>query len=158
MEQKKEIKLHKKNGNYVWHLFNRQNNPEPPTAVLLCKVFTSFLAQTLQPRCTSEYYIIIIVVKTSGNNGVLFMLYIATCIFSFAVLVNFFDFFFCVYLVVLVSFSFSFFSFCLISQIFFLFGEGKGSIVSNFVIFVYLYFAMPEISLTFSTQKKMKRP
>ena len=96
-----------------------------------------FLAQNLQPRRTSEYYITIIVVKTSGDNGVLFILYSYTY-FSFAVLVTFF---FCIYLVVLVSFfSFSFFSFCVINQFFlflFLFGEGEGSIVSKFVIFVF---------------------
>ena len=65
-------------------------------SVSLLKVFTSFLAQNLQPRRTSEYYIIIIVVKTSGDNGVLFMLYSYTY-FSFAVLVTFFVLFFSVF-------------------------------------------------------------
>ena len=66
--------------------------------------------------------------------------------FSFAVLVTFFS---CIYLVVLVSFFFSF-----VFVVFFLFGEGKGSILSNFVIFVYLYFAMPEIKSHYYTHKK----
>ena len=83
--------------------------------------------------------------------------------FSFAVLVTFFAFFFCMYLVVLVSFScfckffsFSFFSFCVISQ-FFCFGEGEGSVVSNFVIFVYLYFAMAEIKSHYYKKTKKKK-
>ena len=33
------------------------------------------LAQHLQPGCTTEHYTVVIIVKTSGNNGFLYTLY-----------------------------------------------------------------------------------
>ena len=114
---------------FATYITGKRTRSLPP----LVKCSPVFLAQNLQPRRTSEYYIIIIVVKTSGDNGVLSMLDSYTY-FSFAVLVTFLFCFFlyllscpCKFFYVSVSFfSFSFFSLCVISQFFFCLERGKG--------------------------------